>query len=118
MLYIASIPVDGRDARPTRAQGAAPTCSGGPDSGLRTPAPGLLPRRSWRFAAVAAALVISVAAGLWAVRPKAPAAGTASAASATAASRSRQVAKAPGDDTVVFWLDDETPVLVGLAEER
>jgi len=68
---------------------------------------------SWRFAGVLVALVIVIAAGIWTVRSTPPARPA-----NPPAAQQIQVTRAPGDDIVVFWLDDETPVLVSLAEGR
>ena len=71
----------------------------------------------WSFAAIAAALAIVVALGVWTVRPEPPAVEAVPPVVAPAA-RQTQITRAPGDDVVVFWLDDETPVFVSLNEAR
>jgi hypothetical protein len=66
---------------------------------------------AWRFLAVAGALMAVLAAGLWQTYPQPdslpPSAGE---------GRQRQVVRPAGDDVVVFWLDDDTPVLVELSK--
>jgi hypothetical protein len=68
---------------------------------------------SFRFAVVAVALAAVVSAGLWNVRQTPPVASP-----GALADRHTKITGPPGDDVVVFWLDDETPVLVSLADKR
>jgi len=78
---------------------------------LRTSAPARFV--SFRFAVVAVGLAVVVSAGLWSVRqtpPVVPPSGL--------GVQHGQITRPPGDDIVVFWLDEETPVLVGLADKR
>lgn len=71
------------------------------------------PYRSWRFVSIAAGLAILVAAGIWSVRSTPPARRA-----SPPTVKQTQITRAPGDEIVVFWLDDDTPVLVSVAEER
>jgi len=64
----------------------------------------------WRFLAVATSLVAVVAAGLWRVLPQ-PGGPL-----PRAEGQRVQVVRPAGDDVVVFWLDDETPVFVELSK--
>jgi FtsZ-interacting cell division protein ZipA len=66
---------------------------------------------AWRLLAVAAALIAVLVAGLWQTRPQ-----PGSPAPPAVERRQTQVVRPPGDDVVVFWLDDETPVFVELAK--
>jgi|WetSurMetagenome_2_1015567.scaffolds.fasta_scaffold84291_3 hypothetical protein len=71
---------------------------------------------AWRFAMAAASLAIVVAACVWYVAASRPS-GDAPRVVAVGGTAHRPVAP-PGDDTVVFWVDDDTPVFVNLLEEK
>jgi len=96
-------------------------------------------RTSWRFAAVVASLAMAVIAGLWYVTASRPPAaegeGRVALPAAAAGARpgpaspqavpvagarrgSSRPVRPPDDDTVVFWVDDDTPVFVNLLEAK
>jgi hypothetical protein len=67
---------------------------------------------SFRFAVVAVGLAAAVATGLWSVRQTPPATSP-----RVLVHRSTQITTPPGDEVVVFWIDDETSVLVSLGDK-
>ncbi len=71
------------------------------------------PYWSWRFAAIASVLAVFVAAVIWSVGRMPPARRA-----NPPRAQQTQFTRPPGDEVVVFWLDDDTPVLVDLAEMR
>ena len=99
------------DTRDRVLRGAAEL---GPEQAARSA--GVMRPRRWRLvaasAAAAVALAVVIGGGLRLIAPGRP--GTPPPPPAEALKN--QPVKSPGDDVVVFWLDDETPVYVELSK--